>query len=239
MKPVRSLLIAALPVFGLATAFAGGHRAGTEIPDAFYSTVEEREAPLWVSAELARTPQNQIDWKLFPSNESASLRRQLAAQERLKAEEGPRSLTARQASGREPVEDDNCVLYEKSFHHLSGELTAPGFEGLLESARAIYSASIRDISQGFLLGSPASVLKLEIEEVWKAEDGLAPAKELFAVYPFARFAIGDGVFCSGAPEGLLRPKPGQRLIVFITSDPLDRDRTLVWVDPEHLIAIGS
>lgn len=235
MKPILKVFVAALPVFGMAAVLTGGYQAPKEIPDAFFSAVEERESPLWVSADLARTPQDEIDWKLFPSNESASLRRQLATQERLKAEEGARSLTALQVSGQQPVEDDNCVIYEKTFHHLSGELKTPGFQGLLASARGIYSASIRDISQGFFLGSPASVLKLEIDEVWKTDDGMPPAKELFAVYPYARFAVGDGVFCSGVPGSLLQPKTGQRLIVFVTSDPLDRQQTLVWVDPDYLI----
>lgn len=235
MKSIRNVVVAVLPVFGIAAVFAGGFEAREETPGVFYSAVEERASPLWVSADLARTPQNQIDWKLFPPNESASLRRQLAVQERLKATEGARSLTAFQASGQEAVEDDNCVTYEKTFHHLSGELKAPGLQGLLASARGIYSASIVDISHGFFHGSPASVLKLDLGEIWKTDERLPVAEELFAVYPFARFAIGEGVFCSGVPGSLPQLEIGQRVIVFITSDPLDRQRTLVWADPEHLI----
>lgn len=231
MKLTRNVLLAAV---GLAASLAYG--AGSAVPGIFYSGVADRVSPIWISADLARTPDNQIDWKLFSSEESASLRSKLAAQERVKAEERAKSLSLLQSLGREPVQDDNCVTYEKTFYHLGGELEGSGFDGLLRSAHGVYSATIAELSPGFFLGSPATVLKLEITQAWKAESGMAPAKELFGVYPFARFAIGEGVFCSGVPGRLPRPKIGQRVIVFITSKPLDRQQTLFWVEPNYMIA---
>lgn len=237
MKTLRNVLFAALPAFCVAAALvaARGHLTQEAIPKTFDSAVSDREAPLWVAADLARTPENEIDLALFAPSERESLRRQLAAQERLRAVERPKDLSPLQKAGREPVSDANCVTYEKTFFHLSGERKAPGLEGLVESARGIYSATISDVSQGFFLGSPASVLRLDLTETWKTDGTVPPGGELFAVYPFARFAIGKGVFCSGMPESAVQPEAGQRVIVFVTSDPLDKERSLVWTDPEALI----
>lgn len=236
MIPTRTIPCAALLLVVLAAFLTNGYGAQSAVPETFYSGLVDRTAPIWVSADLARTPDNQIDWKLFSSSERSSLRNALATQERLKATERIKSLRLSQALGREPVQDENCVTYQKTFYHLAGELEGPGFAGLVRSAQGIYSALITGLSQGFFLGSPATVLKLEITEAWKTDRELAPAKELFGVYPFARFAIGEGVFCSGVPGSLLQPKIGQRVIVFVTSKPIDRQQTLVWVEPDYLIA---
>lgn len=236
MKPIRYALLAALPVLGMAASLTSGPSTQDSIPEVFYSSVADRQAPIWISADHARTSANQIQWKLFAPDERESLRHKLAAQERLKATEPIRGLSALQISGREPVGDDNCVTYEQAFLHLSGQIERPGLEGLLKSARGVYSASIEGFSQGFLLGSPASVLELRVNEVLKSEGGPVPVQELFAVYPFARFAIGQDVFCSGVPGKIPQPKIGQQVIVFVTSEPLDRQKTLVWADPEYFIA---
>lgn len=142
----------------------------------------------------------------------------------------------KEQKGDRPVGEGDCKAYAKTSNPLAGERKGAGFEDLVRAARGIYSASITDLSQGFFLGNPASVLKLEIAKVWKASPGEAPAKELFAVYPFARFAIGEAVFCSGEPGSLHEPKTGQRVLLFVTSEPLDPQRTLVWVDSESLIS---
>lgn len=145
----------------------------------------------------------------------------------------------KEQKGKRPAVEGDCKVYEKTSYPLARERTGAGFEDMVRSARGIYSASITDLSQGLFLGKPASVLKLEITKVWKAPHGEAPAKELFAVYPFARFAIGEAVFCSGEPGSLHEPKAGQRVILFVTSEPVDRQRTLVWVDGESLISEDS
>lgn len=222
-------------VIGLAGSLSDGFGAQSAVPESFYSGVADRGSPIWISADLARAQDNQIDWKLFSPDERTSLRKKLATQERVKSEEHIKSLSSFQSLGREPVQDENCITYESTFYHLGEELEGPGLSGLLRSARGVYSATVADLSQGFFLGSPATVLKLEITQDWKTEGGLAP-KELFGVYPFARFAIGEGVFCSGVPGKLLQPKIGQRVIVFFTSKPVDRQQTLFWVEPDFLIA---
>lgn len=208
-KSIFTVFIVALPVLGI---------AADSIPKTFDSAAQDREAPVWVSADLARTPDNQIDLKLFTPQEGEALRGKLA-----------------ELKGKG---EGDCKVYEKTANPFAGEKKAAGFEGLVKSAKGIYSASITDLAQGFFLGSPASVLKLEVTKAWKTPSGEQP-KELFAVYPFARFAIGDGVFCSGEPGSLHEPKAGQKVILFVTSDPLDRQRTLVWADPESLISEGS
>jgi hypothetical protein len=237
MKSMRKILLAAAAI-GLAGSLSDGFGAQSAVPESFYSRVADHKSPIWISADLARAQDNQIDWKLFSPDERASLRNKLATQKRVKAEERIKSLSSFQSLGREPVQDDNCITYESAFHHLGEELEGPGLGGLLRSARGVYSATIADMSQGFFLGSPATVLKLEISEAWKTESGLAP-KELFGVYPFARFAIGEGVFCSGVPGKLLQPKIGQRVIVFFTSKPVDRQQALFWVEPDFLITERS
>ena len=239
MKPIRYALLLALPVLGAAASLTSGHSTRDSIPEVFYSSVADRRAPIWISADQARTSENQIEWRLFAPEERESLRHKVAAQENVKATERIKNLSALQVAGREPVGDENCITYEQAFHHLSGPVEGLGLEGLLRSAKGIYSASIGGFSQGFFLGSPASVLELRVNEVLKPADGMAPVHELFAVYPFARFAIGQGVFCSGVPGQIPQPKIGQQVIVFVTSERLDRQQSLVWVDPEYLIAEGE
>lgn len=238
MKPVRNLLFAAA-VLGLAAGLSHGFGGESAVPETFYARVADRTSPIWVSIDLARTPGNQIDWKLFAPEERASLRSRLATQERLKAEERTKSLTLSQSLGREPLQDTNCITYEKTFYHLGEELKGSGFDGLVRSARGIYSATVTGLSQGFFLGSPATVLKLEVTQAWRTESGWAPPKDLFGVYPFARFAIGEGVFCSGVPGSLPQPRIGQRVIVFVTSKPIDREQSLLWVEPDYFIAEKS
>ena len=223
------------------TSAAGGLFMGSEaeklIPDFFFSSVKDRESPIWVSAGQARTPDGHINWKLFSAAEQDSLRRTLISMERVRAQEQPKSLSLSQTSGNEQVRDENCALYQETFYHASEGPVAPGFIGLVKSARRILSGSVSGVSQGFFMGSPASILRLDVSQTWKADAGFPPG-DIYAVYPFARFAIGGDAFCAGSPGSVVPPRVGQRVLAFITSAPLGQKSTLTYIEPKMLIIEG-
>jgi hypothetical protein len=242
MKRPRNRLVGNLAAIALltSTALSGVLQPDVRVPELFYSSLQERPFPIWISAELARTSDDRVDWKLFSPVEQDSLRRTLAVQDKVRSQEpGVKHLSPSQRSGQDQVHDENCTIFQQPFYHFSEEAQEPGLTGLVKASHGIFSASITGISQGFFLGNPASVLRIDISEAWKTTAKLDPTGEIFLVIPFARFAIDDKAFCTGTPESSFRPQIGQRVTVFVTALPLDKDSSLLYADPNSIIAEQS
>jgi hypothetical protein len=144
---------------------------------------------------------------------------------------------------REGVRRGAELCATRSLGETDVEVTAPRHTAALavENAKAIFTGTIAEVTQGLFVEGPATLLRIEHLAALKQTASYAKVtSNLFARYPYASFIAGDREYCRKAwPEQQL-PKAGDRVIVFAFEDPADDGGSFVYsvardiiVEPAH------
>ena len=166
-----------------------------------------RTEPVWVAAEAAATPNKELNWSLFTPSEAETLNQAKSSAECSTVFEAP------------VVERPNPKPNQT-------------FKDLKDNAMGVYSGHVVNVIQGFFDGLPASLLHVEVENRLRSAKSVHQG-ELWVVYPYARFQIGDVKFCTGV-ESMDRPAMGDRILVFVYGPPLDAGRKLIVPEPQEI-----
>lgn len=206
-------------VLSIVLAFSGVPlRAQT--PSILEPKVERKSGPpLWISAEKVADKEKIVDLDLIGSE---SLSRRVEKQRQ--AFGGDFHVEKSGADGKPSISvipPSECKSASYLEDGRGGGGPSSTLLHLAVRSKSIIRGRIRTIDLGFSFGTPASLLGVEVSEVLK---GAAPKSPLYVDYPVARFKIGPFYFCN-ATQGF-EPRPGDEVLLFDVTGPVDRDGVL-------------
>lgn len=200
--------------------FGNGKAGEVGPPTVMHSVIEGYVGPtLWVSARAAAAEQGVLHFDLIGEPAASSLRG-LVEQQR-------RERKFAESSVQKPliqrIADSACHSTTLSTADIGGgSQPSQTFGDLLRNALGIYSGRIVEVEPGFMAGVPASLLKVEVEDVLRPADEYGESDVLYILYPFARFSISGYTFCGGLSASMFDTEPGDRILVFLYTDPVGR-----------------
>jgi hypothetical protein len=210
-------------IMALCVALAVG--AGTHANDAHQIPAtlhrEGDERPLWASATAAIAPDGSLNPELVGGSFAATFRDQLG---RVRAAQ---THSSAQSSG------DDCLAYFGRI--VENYVPDRPLTRFISDAKAIFSAHVVAIEEGFFAGQPGSLLALAVDETFRASPAIDTSREVYLFYPHARIATRDGLICARPVGTSLVPRLGDRVLLFPTSAAADRHRRIVRVDPRDIV----
>lgn len=200
-----------------------------ETPGLLYSYLSpsEHPDPIWVSARQLLGSKGQLDWRLLGEQAADKWRRNEPYLPRVSG----------QAGAVQDATEEACTVSEVSTWPSPVHPPDDGFLDLLRGARAAFAGTVVEKIPGFLLGSPATVLTVKIDESWRLAPPLAASPYLLVAYPEARFVLDGRVVCGRHQEGAVAPEPGQTIVVLGQGPPLDREGRLIRASLQELIVV--
>lgn len=197
-----------------------GIALGAQTPSILEPRVERVTGPpLWISAEAVADAEKIIDLDLIKSE---ALQRRVEKQRHALGERLP---AEKSRTGEKPlitsIPFSECKSTSFLEDHRGGTGSTTTLSDLAVNSQSILRGRIQTIDLGFDWGSPASLLGIEISEVIK---GAAPRSPFYVTYPVAHFKIGPFYFCN-TNQGF-EPRPGDEILLFDYTGPVDRDNVL-------------
>jgi hypothetical protein len=108
------------------------------------------------------------------------------------------------------------------------------------NARAIVAGTIKSVTSGFFYGTPGSLIELGDLDKLKADSSYAHVSDtLYLRLPYAHFESGGVEFCRESRPGSYVPAPGDRLLLFAYTAPVDVSGSLVYSTSNDVIATSS
>jgi len=221
------VLLAAMSL-GAPVAILGSPPA--EPPGRLYSHLpsSEHPDPIWVSAKEILGNKGQLDWQPLGNHAAEKWRR---TEPYLNRRNGP-------AEGLQEVPEEACTVSEVSTWPSPVHPPDDGLLVLLRGAHTALVGTVVEKTPGFLLGSPATLLTVKVDESWRLPSSSA-SPYLLVAYPEARFAAAGRVVCGKHQEGAVAPEPGQTLVLLGQGLPLDREGRLIRVSLQELIVAAD
>jgi hypothetical protein len=206
---------------GILLALSLSQSLGAEPPQILEPQVERRQGPpLWISAEAVAHSEKVIDLDLL---DDLMLRRTVEKQER-SLRTGATSYEMLRIGEKPPIVDiplSECKSMLDVADHRGGDDPSSSFRDLLDHSKSIFRGRIQDVERGFSGGAPSSLLEIEVQEVLR---GNVPTDRVYLGYLIARFRIGPYYFCN-LNKGY-EPSPGDQVLLFDYTGPVDQDGTL-------------
>jgi hypothetical protein len=222
--------IALLAAMSLGAPVASLGSPPAEPPGRLYSHLppSEHPDPIWVSAKELLGSKGQLEWQPLGNR----------AAEKWKRTEPYLNRRNGLAEGLQEVPEDACTVSEVATWPSSVQPPDDGLLVLLRGARAALVGTVIEKTPGFLLGSPATLLTVKVDESWRLPSSSA-SPYLLVAYPEARFAVDGRVICGKHQEGAVAPEPGQTLVILGQGLPLDRDGHLIRASLQELIVVAD
>jgi hypothetical protein len=175
--------------------------------------------PLWISAEAVADAEEIIKLDLI---DDLHLRKSVEAQ---RSSLGDRLHSRQSKVGEKPaiaiIPQSECKSDTLSAELRGGDGPSATLTDLATYSKAIIRGRVRSMEPGFASGEPALLMGVEVSEAIK---GSAPSSPIYINYPVARFRIGPFLFCN-AEKGF-EPRPGDEILLFDYTGPIDRDHIL-------------
>ncbi len=202
-----AILLMALPLAG-------------QTPSILEPRFERRQGPpLWISAEAVADAEEIIKLDLI---DDFHLRKTVEAQ---RSSLGNRLDSPLFKAGERPVvatmDPSKCKSDTLSAELRGGDGPSATLTDLATYSKAILRGRIRSMEPGFASGEPALLMGIEASGAVK---GNVPSTLIYVNYPIARFRIGPFLFCN-AEKGF-EPRPGDEILLFDYTGPIDRDHVL-------------
>jgi len=204
-----------------------------DAPAILKSSGDDYKEPIWVSGEAFAKTGTEPDWSLLGVNTRSSVETLLDLQKdqsRIRREKASGSRTEL----KKEVAAAECSSSVVTSGPSSGNAPTESFLDLLRHSTGIYSGKVTGVTPGFFLGAPASLLRVEVDRVFKEGSAYQGTTELYVYHPFARFALGPYVFCSGANDHVFEPEIGGKVLLFVDGPPLDKEGLLVTPKREQI-----
>jgi hypothetical protein len=176
---------------------------------------------LWISAETAADKMKIINLDLIGSD---AVRKRVEKQRQDLGDRLPAEAAKTRAGGKPivaSIPDAECKSRTMNVDDRGGIGSSDSLANLAVHSKMIVRGTIRTVDVGFSFGAPISLLGVEVSEVIK---GIPPKSPFYVDYPVARFRIGPFSFCN-LTKGF-EPRPGDELLLFAYSGPVDRDEIL-------------
>lgn len=217
--------VALLAAISLAIPVASPASPPTTPPGRLYSHLppSEHPDPIWVSAQELLGSKGQLNWQALGNHAADKWRRNEAYLNRRSDID----------AGVRDVPEDACSVSEVSSWPIPVRPPDDGLLALLRGARTAVVGTVVEKTPGFLLGSPATVLTVKIDESWRLPSSVST--HLLVAYPEARFAVGGRVICGKHQKGAAAPEPGQTLVILGQTPPMDREGQLIRASLQELI----
>src|SRR4051794_2133899 len=100
-------------------------------------------------------------------------------------------------------------------------------DDLVANSHAILLGRIIDAAEGFYRGTPGTLFVVDVNHAVIPADGAPSRAQVF--FPYARIVRGDHAYCSNPVGTVMRPAPGDKLLVFVTHGA--SDAAVVDADP--------
>ncbi len=184
-------------------AGAQGQATSKEPPGVLYSSVSENPDPIWVSATQLTRGGGEIQWNLLGKNEAEEWQRTFPLLNRLETKE----------AGVEEVSKDNCAVNRVDSWPSVDRSIEDDFLALVATSREVFAGTVIAHTPGFLIGSPVTVLTVDVTESLRAEVPGHEHSTLYVAYPRAYFVMGGHVFCGKHQKGPDPPVVGSRILI--------------------------
>lgn len=175
--------------------------------------------PLWISAEQVADAEEIIDLDLVDSD---TLRKRVEKQRQAL---GDRLHAEKSGPGKKPlittIPVSECKSMSMAVDDRGGAGSSATLSHLATYSETIVRGTIRSVDLGFSFGTPTSLLGVEVSDVIK---GPSPKSPFYIDYQVARFKIGPFSFCN-LNKGF-EPRPGDEILLFAYSGPVDRENIL-------------
>src|ERR1041384_7267392 len=109
-----------------------------------------------------------------------------------------------------------CPVSIISACHLSAP--ARSFRDLIVNARAVYEGTVADLTPGFEVVRPVTLVGIDIQRVIRSTDGFPTSGRILVIHPTSDFTIGGARFCNAA-SSTSAPLPGDRVLLFAYEPP--------------------
>ena len=186
----------------------------------------------WISAEAVVDEETVVDLDLVGSD---TLRRRVEKQRQAL---GDRFATEKSKTGGKPlvatIPVSECKSMSMPVDDRGGWGSSATIPDLALYAKLVVRGTIRTVDLGFAFGNPTSLLGVEVSEVLK---GRSPKSPFYIDYPVARFRIGPFSFCT-LNKGY-EPRPGDQILLFAYSGPVDREEILYAPRLDQIIFQGQ
>ncbi|HEY0144486.1 MAG TPA: hypothetical protein VGF48_26620 [Thermoanaerobaculia bacterium] len=186
----RQALISILVAMVLSSAVHAGEARRATVPDIIQSEVAS--TPAWVAASVALADDGTLRGDLFAEATRRSIARYLKSNEGRAECATTLGRVADQAASTRSASD------------------------LITNARSLFSGTVLDAREGFLFGSPGTLVAVEVEE-WVKGGVQAP---VFLFHPYARIRTPHGVICAVPVAAAPAPSNGDRVMIFAYTHPV-------------------
>jgi hypothetical protein len=160
----------------------------------------------WVSAAAAADANRILKWELLDDTEAGSAQ--------LRATVHQQEPTARKgAVDVADVPERQCA--ERSISTSSGN-RALSVADLLDNSIGIFAGSITEITPGFSIGVPVSLLTVKVQDTLRGAQTGASVQTLYVFSAVAHFRIGSYVFCGESSSAWGEPARGDRVLIFVS-----------------------
>jgi hypothetical protein len=227
----RWTAVACLAMLAWPVGVEGQPTKKEEAPGVLYSNVSGVVGPIWVSAAELTRGGGGIRWGLLAKNQAEDWQRTLRLLPRLETK----------GTGIHEVAEENCKVF-------SNDLTWPSVHepirsdllALVRTSKEVFAGTVVAHTPGFLAGSLATVLTVEVTDGLRFEPPAQARSVLYVAYPQAHFVMGGLVFCGNHLKGGHLPEVGSRILVLSHYPPADTDNSLLRVsEPEVFSAFDG
>ncbi len=201
-------------------------KGGPSTPSMLYSNVAYPD-PIWVSAAEMIKDSKQIQWELLGKNDAENWRRSVPDLNHLQTKQ----------SIIEEVSKDKCSQLEVELTWPTVDSSIKGdFAALLKESKEVFAGTVVSRTPGFLVGAPATVLKVDVTEGLRFEENIHDHAVLYVAYPQAYFSMRGLVVCGDHQKGAHLPEVGSRILVLSHYPPMDANYSLLQVAVQEVIS---
>ena len=228
MRLRRTATCGMVLLLGFITPSTGGAAAPEEQFPKFQAKNLARKTPAFVPAEQIANVEDPVAAGLLEEGEKWSLDRYREGYRREAAKTGRPATAGTTLSNPRfsSIAEAECQSFTLT---VDERFPKPHekFSDLLGHSDSIFSGRIAAVTQGFLFGQPATLLKVEVLKELRQSPELPTTPYRYVYYPFAAFQIRGEPFCSRTPVSPHRPQAGERILVFNYFPTVDLEQRLV------------
>lgn len=232
-----SLGLALLSATALAPRSAAGDAASGDIssvgtsPRIVYSHLgaSEHPDPIWVAATELADEWGDLNWDMLGTRAAKRWRRaeiEVAAKTHLEGD-----AVVRRAS------ESECAVKDVSSWPSPARMSRDHPPAFIEGSKAAFGGTVVKRTPGFLIGSVATVLTVQVTETFAAAAPATNVSRLYVAYPQGRFSVGGKVFCGKHQKGPDAPEVGSRVLVLSQHAPIDERASLFQVSVDEIASM--
>ncbi len=200
-------------------------KEGPSTPSVLYSSVAYPD-PIWVSAAEMIKGSEGIQWELLGKNEAEVWRRSVPDLNHL----------GRKSVGIEEVDESDCKVLRVDSWPTVERSVEGDFRALVRESREVFAGTVVARTPGFVVGSPATVLKVDVTDGLRFERYIHDHSVLYVAYPQAYFSMRGLVVCGDHQKGAQLPEVGSRILVLSHYTPMDANYSLLQVSVQEVIS---